>query len=111
VYDLPDATYERYVRQKVVGLYTIWSPSNKARVLVRGRVLRVQTDVPATVHWSTDGWRTKHDTRPHAIPRLGVWITDLDTSHLAKGAAVDFTLFYSDEQRWEGRDYRVVVEE
>ena len=111
VFDMPDATYERYVRQKVAGLYTIWSPTNKTRILVRGRVLRVQTDVPATVHWSTDGWLTKHDTLPHAIPRLGVWITDLDTSHLAKGAAVDFTLFYSDEQRWEGRDYRVVVEE
>jgi glucoamylase len=111
VYDMPDATYERYVRQKVVGLYTIWSPSNRTRILVRGRVLRVQTDVPATVHWSTDGWRTKHDTAPHAVPRLGVWIADLDTAHLAKGAVVDFTLFYNDEQRWEGRDYRVVVEE
>ena len=111
VYDLPDATYERYVRQKVVGLYTIWSTSNRTRVLVRGRVLRVQTDVPATVHWSTDGWGTKHDTLPSAVPRLGVWVADLDTSHLAKGAVVDFTLFYGDEQRWEGRDYRVVVEE
>ncbi|HEX7940642.1 MAG TPA: glycoside hydrolase family 15 protein, partial [Gemmatimonadaceae bacterium] len=111
VFDLPDATYERYVRQKVVGLYTIWSPSNKTRVVVRGRVLRVQTEVPARVHWSTDGWITKHDTVPRAVPRLGVWIADLDTEHLAARAAVDFTLFYPDEQRWEGRDYRVVVEE
>jgi glucoamylase len=111
VFDVPDATYERYVRQKVAGLYTIWSATNRARILVRGRVLRVQTAVPATVHWSTDGWRTKHDTAPHAVPRLGVWIADLDTTHLAKGAVVDFTLFYNDEQRWEGRDYRVVVEE
>ena len=111
VFDVSDATYERYVRQKVVGLYTIWSPGCKSRVLVRGRVLRVQTEVPVTVHWSIDGWRTKHDTAPQAVSRLGVWIADLDTEHLASGAAVDFTLYYSDEQRWEGCDYRVVVEE
>jgi len=40
---------------------------------------------------------------------LGVWLADLDTELLGPGAAVDFTLYYPEEQRWEGQDYRVTV--
>jgi glucoamylase len=111
VFDMPDATYERYVRQKVHARHTIWSAGGKTRVVARGRMLRVHTDAPVMVHWSADGWLTQHDTRACAISRLGVWVADIDTRDMPVGAAVDFTLFYNDEQRWEGRDYRVVVEE
>jgi hypothetical protein len=40
---------------------------------------------------------------------VGIWVADLDTGTLSAGAAVDFTLYYPVEQRWEGQDYRVAV--
>jgi glucoamylase len=74
-----------------------------------GRALRVQTNMPAVVHWSRDRWATSHDTVARAVRTVGVWVADLDTSTLDVDAVVDFTLFYPEEQRWEGKDYRLSV--
>jgi glucoamylase len=110
VFDMPDQPYERYVRQKITARHAIWSAANKTRVMRAGRTLRVQTTRAAMVHWSRDGWSTWHDTTARAAGTLGVWIADLDTSELSSGAAVDFTLYYPEEQRWEGQDYRINVD-
>ena len=110
VFDMPDAAYRRYVRDKVTGLYAIWSTGSRIRSMLYGRVLRIQTDASVLVHWSTDNWRTREDTASRAIPGLGIRLSDLDTSALPPRAEVVFTLYYPDAQRWEGRDYRVVIE-
>jgi glucoamylase len=109
VFDMPDQTYERYVRQKVQAGHALWSAANKTRAMRAGRTLRVQTDRPAMVHWSRDGWNTWHDTVAREAGALGVWLADLDTIALTSGAAIDFTIYYPAEQRWEGHDYRVAV--
>jgi glucoamylase len=109
VFDMPDQPYDRYVRQKVEARHAIWSSANKTRLMRRARTLRVQTTRQALVHWSADGWTSTHDATSREAGSLGVWIADLDTSALPVGAAVDFTLYYPNEQRWEGRDYRVTV--
>jgi glucoamylase len=72
-----------------------------------GRTLRLQADRPALVHWTADGWSTTHDTIAREIGLLGVWVADLETSALAPGTAVEFTLYYPSEQRWENVNYRV----
>jgi hypothetical protein len=51
----------------------------------------------------------RDDTAAREGGTLGVWLADLDTSALTAGAALDFTLYYPEEQRWEGKDYRVTV--
>jgi glucoamylase len=78
--------------------------------MLYGRVLRIQTDANVLVHWSTDNWRTREDTASRAVPGLGIRLSDLETSALPPRAEVVFTMYYPDEQRWEGRDYRVVIE-
>lgn len=57
----------------------------------------------------SDGWRTSHDTAAREAGALGIWVADLDTG-ISAGAAVDFTLYYPFEQRWEGQDYRVAAQ-
>jgi glucoamylase len=109
VFDMPDQPYERYVRRNVQARHAIWSASNKTRVMRAGRTLRIQAGRPAVIHWSRDGWTTTHDAPAREVPTLGEWLADLDTTALPAGHAVDFTLYYSAEQRWEGKDYRVVV--
>jgi hypothetical protein len=69
----------------------------------------VQTDRPALVHSTEDGWSTTHDTIARELGLLGVWVADLETSALAPDAAVEFTLYYPEEQRWENVNYRVTV--
>jgi glucoamylase len=109
VFDMPDQPYDRYVRQKVEARHAIWSSANKTRLMGHGRTLRVQTTHQALVHWSSDGWTTSHDVTSRTAASLGVWIADLDTRALPTGGTVDFTLYYPNEQRWEGRNYRVTV--
>ena len=109
VFDMPDRPYDRYVRHRVVARHAVWSVANKTRVMRAGRTLRVQTNRAAVVHWSRDGWNTSQDTPAREARLLGVWIADLETSRLAAGAAVDFTIYYPNERQWEGKDYRVTV--
>jgi glucoamylase len=109
VFDMPDRPYDRYVRQKVQASRAIWSAANKVRAMRSGRTLRVQTDRPTLVHWTTDGWSSTHDTLAREAALLDVWIADLETRMLAPGAAVEFTFYYPGEQRWENVNYRVVM--
>jgi glucoamylase len=109
VFDMPDAPYDRYVRRNMPARYAIWSVANKTRVMRSGRILRVQTTGPTLVHWSRDGWTTWFDTAARQAGELGIWIADLDTTALTSGATVVFTLYYLDQERWDGHDYRVVV--
>ncbi|MFL5615041.1 MAG: glycoside hydrolase family 15 protein [Gemmatimonadaceae bacterium] len=109
VFDMPDRPYDRYVRNKMQARYAIWSAANKTRMMRLGRTLRVQTDRPALVHWTADGWSTTHDTIAREVGLLGVWVADLETSALGPGAAVEFTLNYPAEHRWENVNYRVAL--
>ena len=60
------------------------------------------------VHWSFDGWQTAQDTNTR--DPLGVFVADLPSDSLAVGREIVFTLYWPQEQRWEGVNYTVVVE-
>lgn len=109
VFDMPDAPYDRYVRRKIQARHAIWCHTNKTRLMRAGRTLRVQTNRPALVHWSRDAWSTTHDTPSREVDALGIWVADLDTTTLEAGSAVEFTIYYPSEERWEGKNYRVSV--
>jgi glucoamylase len=64
--------------------------------------------VPALVHWSVDNWQTTHDTSSRDT-QLGVHAMDLHTETLPTGAHVVFTFYWPKADRWEQRDYSVVV--
>jgi glucoamylase len=40
---------------------------------------------------------------------FGSWLADLDTAGMAPGAAIEFTLWWHEAERWEGTDFRVEV--
>jgi len=109
VFDMPDLPYDRYVRHNMQARHAVWSSANKTRVVRTGRTLRVQTLRAALVHWSCDGWRTTRDTTAREVSALRIWIADLDTQTIPVGGVVDFTLYYPEERRWEGQNYRVTV--
>jgi glucoamylase len=100
---------ERYLVKHTTSRYVSWRFNNKIRAMAAGLMLRVETLVPALVHWSVDGWRTIHDTDTRDTT-LGVHLADLPTSALRVGDRVDFTFHWLEVNRWEGADFLVCVE-
>ena len=64
--------------------------------------------MPAMLHWSVDNWRTIHDTRTRDT-HIGVSVADLPTETLAVGVSIVFTFYWPDADRWEQKDFSVVV--
>ena len=109
IFDQPPQTVKRYLVDKHVRQIFGWRFNNKTRTVPRNKTLRIVLLTPARVHWSVDGWNTSHDTETRD-PGLGIYTLDLPTASLPGGAQAVFTFFWPEENRWEGTDYAVTVE-
>ena len=109
VFDLPPQPRQRYQIEKMRSRLAVWRFNQKSWGLPAGRVLRVELPLAASIHWSSDGWRTIHDT-PTQDSGFGLHHAELDTAELAIGCEVVFTIYWADDRRWEGVDYRLVVD-
>jgi glucoamylase len=109
VFDQPPQTVKRYLVDRHVRQIFGWRFNNKTRSVPRNKTLRIVLLTPGRVHWSVDGWQTAHDTDARDSG-LGIHTLDLPTASLPAGAQVVFTFFWPQENRWEGTDYTVTVE-
>jgi glucoamylase len=109
VFDRPPQTVQRYLVDKTTSARVSWRFNNKARTMPAGAALRVETLVPAVVHWSADGWQTVHDTATRDTT-LGVQVADVPTTRVPAGGMVLLTFYWPDANRWEGTDFVVLVE-
>ena len=76
-----------------------------------GRRLRLEVLAPTRARVSLDGWETWVDLEARDTT-LGVWLVDVaDSDRVPSGGAIDFTFWWPDAGRWEGRDFRVIVED
>ena len=110
IFDQPPQTVQRYIVEKKQSPYFAWRLNNKCRSIPRGKVLRVILYDSARVHWSFDGWQTATDSETSATG-LGTHVADLPSDKLASGREIVFTLYWMQEQRWEGIDFSVAVED
>lgn len=108
VFDTPPQTVQRYQQERRVAEYHLWRLDDQHRQLSVGKRLRIVLPAAASLHWSLDGWATVHDA-PTRDTGLGVHAVDLDTTTLGAGARIDFTLHWSDGDRWEGTDFHIDV--
>ncbi|MCU1304418.1 MAG: glucan 1,4-alpha-glucosidase [Candidatus Sulfotelmatobacter sp.] len=109
IFDQPPQTVQRYLVEKPVRQVFGWRFNNKARSVPRHKKLRIVLLTPALVHWSIDGWESSHDTNTRDTG-LGIYTLDLPTASLPGGSTVIFTFYWPQDNRWEGKDYSVVVE-
>ena len=109
IFDQPPQTVQRYIVEKHPCEFFPWRFNNKTRTMTCGKTLRLALLAPATVHWSTDGWQTTHDTNTRDT-KLGVHLADLPTSQVPVEKSIVFTFLWTESSRWEGVDYTVVVE-
>lgn len=108
VFDMPPQTVERYLRQRCESPHVAWRFNHKVREMPAGKTLRVEALAACRVRWTSDAWRTAHDT-PATDTALGVYFVDLPTAELAGGAAVEFTFYWCESRRWEGANFAVTV--
>lgn len=82
-----------------------WQP-NHQRKTWRGEdaILRIAVPAPADLIYTTDQWQTTL----HASLQdsgLGMYFFDISLEHIQ---TVEFTFFWRQDQRWEGRNYQMI---
>jgi len=109
--DRPEAAWHRYHGVAPKATRATWRCTAPRPGMVAGRTLRIELLAPARVRVSVDGWRTSIDVDARDTT-LGVWVVDIPGSaRLTSGAAIDFTFWWPEAGRWEGRDYRVAIQD
>jgi glucoamylase len=109
VYDALPEVAQRYLgAREGLTRMEVWKPTRHVRCMHPGEMLRVQGHCPFRLHWSSDNWQTAKDTDSHRNA-LGIDYADLKDVMTEAGACVRFTLFWIEENRWEGRDYEVTA--
>jgi glucoamylase len=98
----------RYLTEKTGSPHAIWRFNNKCRTFPAGKTLRLETQAPAIVHWSGDGWHTVQDSKTRDTG-LGIHVTDLPTASLPVETVLLFTFYWPAEGRWEGTNFQVRV--
>ena len=107
--DRPAAAWHRYHGIAPRPTRATWRFNAQRPTMPEGRVLRLELLAPARVRYTLDDWRTWADIDARDTG-VGVWVVDLSGSdRLPTGAAVEFTPWWPDSGRWEGRNLRVTV--
>lgn len=99
---------ERYQSSAPRKHVEVWKSNRHQRSIVPGATLRVLSCSPFVLHWTADEWRQTVDTPSTSTP-LGVYFVDLDIREDQRGK-IRFTQYWSDANRWEGRDYAVDID-
>src|SRR5437016_3445094 len=105
VFDCPPPVRERYAISRTGSRVEIWTLAHQPPRIRSGKLLRIITSSPATVHWNPDG-RNFHDSETR-VSGLSCHYADLDTAKLPPGSHVQFTFRW--KEGWEGRDFSVEI--
>ncbi len=107
VFDLIPLVAERYLNGRGRTDLEAWKPIRQVRQVAPGQVLRIQAPAHFRLRWTSDEWQTPQDT--DSTPTgLGIEFVDLPIAQQQK-APIRFTFLWTEGDRWEGRDYEVVV--
>jgi glucoamylase len=110
-FDRVEPAFQRYVAKPVKSHHEFWSLRHQLRRMPRGKILRIIVESEATVVWSDDHWKNIQKTDTADISALNLWFADFPTKTMPAGSVIEFTFFWKNEQRWEGKNYSVVVGE
>ena len=108
VFDTPPQTVQRYIKDKTVSPLVIWRFNHQIKTLPQGKMLRIETLAPAQLRWSGDQWRTVGEATSRDTG-LGVHVIDLSSEKLSSGETVQFTFYWPDAERWEGKNFEIKV--
>ncbi len=109
VFDFIPQVADRYiVNRKECKSLEIWKPNRQVCTVKKGYMLRIQAPASFQLHWSRDDWQTVEDT-PSQPTGLGIEYVDIQISS-AQLVPIRFTFYWTASNRWEGRDYEVIID-
>jgi len=108
-FDRVEPAFQRYVVNPVASQHEIWTFRHPIRRMPPGQILRLIVAADTTIVWSAHGWVSTNKADATPISTLNMWFADLPTKGCPDGSVIEFTFFWKDAQRWEGRNYSVAV--
>ncbi len=113
-FDRPEALWQRYGGKRPSPDCVVWTPNMPIPTIRAGQTLCLALPRPARVHHGLahgdSGWQrvTDLDTDDSG---LTLHVATLPATSGMAGTSIVFTLFWTDSQQWEGRDWRVEIVE
>jgi glucoamylase len=104
-----EPAFQRYVVNPVRHMYEMWSARHSIRRMPPGQILRLIVAADTTILWSTNDWASTNKAEATHISALNVWFANLPTENCSDDSVIEFTFFWKAAQRWEDRNYSVVV--
>jgi glucoamylase len=86
----------------------VWKFNRRVRFMRPGEMLRVIGGGRFSLRWTSDHWATAHDSASQANA-LDIDHVDLTELATTSGMSIEFTFFWIDANRWEGRNYHIAV--
>lgn len=108
-FDRVEPAYQRYVAKPVGSGYEIWTQRHALRWVQRGKILRIILQFDSIIAWSIDDWGQRKETETVREENLGLWYADFPTEGWQRDTKFGFTIFWRNEQRWEGRNWHVDI--
>jgi glucoamylase len=108
VYDLVAPVAERYALGYKGSQIEVFKLRRPLARIDAGKTLRITAQQQFRVIWTADGWQTKNALDSAKVGSAGSF-ADLPTAESQKGQ-LSFTLFWTEENRWEGRNFNIEIE-
>jgi len=108
-YDKVEPAYQRYVTNRVSSRFEFWSLRHQLRQMPSGKTLRVILPEEVNLIWTSDNWAHKQVVGSLWNESLSLWHAEIPTRELAPGTVAEFTLFWKDAHKWEGRNYSISI--
>ena len=110
VFDRIPIVEERYARKRGPGsrIEVFKVARRQIQMMAAGKALRITSANRFLVKWTADGWKTLQTLDSTQLGYAGSY-ADLPTREGQTGSLI-FTLFWPEEQRWEGKNYEVELE-
>lgn len=108
VFDRIPPVERRYARGQAQSKIEVFKLRRPVSRIQAGRVLRITAQKHFRVLWTADGWKTSETLESTALGFAGSF-ADLPPA-AKQTSALSFTLFWTEENRWEGRNFDVAIE-
>ena len=111
IFDQVSTVAARYGAGPVESKVEIFKLRRQIQSIPAGKMLRIAAAAPFEVRWSADNWQSFEHTGSQSVGYSGHY-ADLPTSSSGQkqSGQLSFTIFWTDDMRWEGRNFQVKVE-
>jgi glucoamylase len=107
-FDRIPAVADRYLVSGRCRPLEIWKFSRQTPSMAAGMPLRIQAEAPFRLRWTRNAWDTWQDSESTPVSALGVHFVDIQVPP-ARSEALTFTFFWTENGRWEGRNFDVRI--